>query len=460
MSKKTTGRKPAARNPKSLDAPPPDAGRRRFVWLGAGGLLAAGAGLAGAYQAGWLGSRPGGPPARPDKTGRNLAPVSLPADAANAVRAADEMLEHYARDIGNASVLIHAVRGFGRGFTLAGGERAVDHLCTRQAAEKEVAGRRRIYFKRDAEVHENSFLKTFLEAGVSPDQAIRVGANSYTLRDAAESAKALFRCDPNDLYRFDADEFRYDPTPQPPRRGPEGEALDPKGELIHEHLPWGLIAFSQLMKPGEASWGNDYGETINLPAVVDRALAEYEHTCSLGEQALMGEQPAPDAFRREIKRYSCFGLHSAYGFLACLKQGYRNDDLAARVGRMLELLTFRLKGDAEAINREYAAQAQAAPPQVVEAFRVRALVKLYGHAFESINYAKLHHLATFTPAQERRIQAGEQAFYESIVRLRALDWSVPRRTLGEKFVSDIVIALGHAARAMKLRSPQNPDAVA
>jgi hypothetical protein len=127
---------------------------------------------------------------------------------------------------------------------------------------------------------------------------------------------------------------------------------------------------------------------------------------------------------------------------------------------MMDTLTYRLKGDAEAIVTEYAAQGQGAPPQVVEAFRVRALVKHYGHAFEAINFARLHKLVTFSPAQERRIQAGEQAFYESLVRMRALDWGVPRRMLGDKFASDIVIALGHAARAMKLLTPQNPDAIA
>jgi hypothetical protein len=85
---------------------------------------------------------------------------------------------------------------------------------------------------------------------------------------------------------------------------------------------------------------------------------------------------------------------------------------------------------------------------------------MLGHAFESINYAKLHKLVTFTPAQEQRIQAGELALYDSIVKLRGMDWGVLRRTLSDKFISDIVIALGHATRAMKLLTPENPDTVA
>jgi hypothetical protein len=153
-------------------------------------------------------------------------------------------------------------------------------------------------------------------------------------------------------------------------------------------------------------------------------------------------------------------LHSVYGFLACVKNGYVNDNLPDRVRRMMDLLTYRLKGDAEAIDQEYAeaaAQDRTTPPQLVEAFRLRARVKLFGHAFEAINYARLHKLVTFTPSQERRIQAGEQAFYDSLVKMRAADWETLRKRLGEKFVSDIVIALGHAARAMKLLTSQNPD---
>jgi hypothetical protein len=232
-----------------------------------------------------------------------------------------------------------------------------------------------------------------------------------------------------------------------------------RGELVHEHLPWGLIAFTHL-SPGKSAWVNAYGETINLGEVIDRAMAEYEGSCALGQESLMRGEQAPKKFRDEIKKYSCFGLHSVYAFLACVKNGYTSHNLPDRVRRMMELLTYRLKGDVEAIDQEYAeaaAQGPAISPQLIEAFKLRARVKLFGHAFEAINYARLHKIVTFTPAEERRIQAGEQAFYDSVVKMRAADWEMLRKSLGEKFVSDIVIALGHAARAMKLLTPQNPD---
>ena len=124
---------------------------------------------------------------------------------------------------------------------------------------------------------------------------------------------------------------------------------------------------------------------------------------------------------------------------------------------MLDLLTFRLLSDADSIDREYLLEAKGASQQLIDAFRTRAHVKLYGHAFEAINYVRLHKMVGFTPFELLRIGEGEQAFYESLVKLRGMDWGMLRRDLGEKFVSDIVIALGHASRALKLQTAQNPD---
>jgi hypothetical protein len=460
MSKKNRPPKFEPQPTVKSNAAPPDAGRRNFMLLGVGAAAALGVSAAAAYNAGWFDEpKPQSfNSTAPRSAGKSLPPVKLPADQANALRAINELVEHYARDLGNASALIHAVRAFGKNFKLADGSNAVEHLCTRYAADKEVNGKRYVYFSRDAEVHENSFLKTFLEAGVNLEQPVVAGANRYTLRDVAESAKALFRCDPTDLFKYDDRQFRYDPA---------STLAHGKGELVHEHLPWGLIAFSILLPPAQGVWINAYGEKIDLAAVLDRGLAEYESSCALGQAALLRGETAPANFRTEIKQYSCFGLHSVYGFLAGWQHGYTNDNLPQRLTQTLDLVTYRLKSDALASDNEYdeaeakaAGKAAATPPQALEAFKLRARVKMLGHAFESINYAKLHKLAAFTPAQEQRIQAGEQAMYESIVTLRGMDWAMLRRTLSDKFISDVVIALGHAARAMKLLTPENPDTLA
>lgn len=438
MSKQKQNQKPGGRAKKAAPASP-NTGRRKFIVLGTGAAIVAVGGGVG-YKMGWFGG--GG------------------ASHASALDAANAMLEQHAREIANPSCLVHAVRGFGKGFKLADGSNAVEHLCSRYAADREVNGKRYVYFKRDAEVHENSFLKTFLEAGVSLDQPVMVGETRYTLRDVADSGKALFRCNPQDLFKYDAVEFRYDPVYREPQAPGQPPATTSHGELVHEHLPWGLIAFTLLMKPEQASWTNAYGEAISLPVVIDGSLAEYETTCALGERDLEAEKIAPKPFRDAIKKYSCFGMHSVYAFLSCVNHGYRNNGLPERITRMMDLVTYRLKGDAQAIDADYAAESQGVPPELVEAFRVRALIKLYGHAFEAINYAKLHKLVNFTAEQQQRIGDGEQALYNNLVKMRGMDWGMLKNKLGEKFTSDIVIAIGHATRALKLLTPQNPDTLA
>lgn len=439
---KNTNKKKAGAGQKRSSAP--DSERRRFVYIGLGALAAAGAGVGVGYRLGWFDDAPGAGGPTTESAAANvrmLAPAQFPADAQNALRACDEMVAHYAHELKNASSVIHAVRGMGRNFQMADGSKAVDFLCSRFPAEREVNGTKRVYFPRDAEVHDNSFLKTFLEAGVSADQQVMVGTTRYTLRDVSNSAKALFRCDPGNFYRYDQ-------------------------TLLHEHLPWGLIAFSILVPPSEAGWVNAWGEVIELPKVIDRALAEYERTCALTQEQLLRGEPETAEFRTEMKKYSCFGMHALYGFLVCLKNGYRNDNIAGRLAQQMDLLTYRLKADADAIVGEYAAEGRGAPPIVVEGLQQRALAKLYGHAFEAINYVKLHRLFPISAGQERRIQAAERELYSSIVNLRAMDWAELSRTVdgmlrkgqGEKFINDIVIALGHASRGMKLLTPQNPDA--
>ncbi|MFN8003446.1 MAG: hypothetical protein U0X75_20805 [Acidobacteriota bacterium] len=442
--------------------PQPDQSRRKLVTIGLGGLgvLAVG-GIAG-YKSGWFDSSDTGGTATGTSTTsapaqiKALPPETLSADAANALRASDDMLRYYARELNNPSALIHAVRGQGKNFTLNDGSKAVDYLCSHYAADKEVNGKRYVFFPREHEVHDNSFLKTLLEAGVSADQTITVGSNKYTLRDLGDSAKALFRCDTTNFGRFD-------PT------------------LIHQHLPWGLIAFSILTPPAQASWPNAYNETINLPQVIDKSLAVFESSCSgVRETILRGEMETME-FRQSITKYSCFGMHTVYGYFACLKNGYTNDKLSERLGEVLDALIYRLKGDAEAIDREadaakgvgpdllsrMAVEGQGGkimtkgmpPPNTVELMRMRSQIRMLGHALEAINFAQLHKLFTVNAAQKKRLQAGEQMLYEYLVKLRTIDLQ-PFLNWYPKFVSDIVIALGHASRAMKLLTPNNPDTVA
>ncbi|MFN0087860.1 MAG: hypothetical protein ACKVX9_20880 [Blastocatellia bacterium] len=438
-------------------------GRRKFLLAGLGGVGAlAAAGLAG-YQAGWFadkppsaGPAPAGTPAYPNDMNAvaksHLAPVRLPADAANATRAADDIVRHYARELMSPSALIHLVRSDGREVKLADGSMVVDHLCERYFAEKEVNGKKFLYVPREFEVHENSFLKTFLEAGVSLDQPIRVGGNRYTLRDFSESAKALFRYDPQNPNRFE-------PT------------------LYTQHLPWGLIAFSLIVPASQPTWINAWGEKINLNEVIDGTLGSYELMCNgLHESLDRGEDESLE-FRQQITKYSCYGMHSVYALFSCLRMGYRENRLEERIKEMYGLSIRRLIGDAKAIDREANAAKElgpemlnrlavaqdgkvvtrgAAPSDTIEVMRLRSQIRFLGHAFEALNYAEVHRL--FTPAAEEKKQwrAGEQLLFDYLVALRATDLK-PYWDWYSKFISNSVIAISHASRALKLLTPANPD---
>jgi hypothetical protein len=438
MPKKKRGSRPSESTQPSIQR---SNQRRNFLLLGAGAIAAAGTGLAG-YRAGWFGSasEPKAEATKPS-IARKLPPVTLEPNYENALRSVNELTEYYARAIDNPYVLIHAVRGFGRNFTRSDGSNAVNQLCTAYAADKEVAGKRYVYFERINEVHDNSFLKTFLEAGVSKDQKLLVSGREYNLVDLGDSAKALFRCDPQNLKRFEP-------------------------ELTLNHLPWGLIAFSILMTPDQSVWTNAYGEKIELNSVIDRGLADYEAvSAKTAQQLALGEKEPPEFFS-EIRKYSCYGLHSMYSFLSCLRHGYRENNLEQRIRRQFDILTYRLKGDADALAYTYDSEGKGAPPIAVEGLKLRSFVQLLGHCFESINYVRLHKLFPITPSQERRIADGENRLYEYLVRWRAMDIGALERTVdsmfrerghGVKFMSDLVIALGHASRALKLLTPNNPD---
>ncbi|HZS07042.1 MAG TPA: hypothetical protein VFD58_19555 [Blastocatellia bacterium] len=441
-----------------------DTGRRKLLIAGAGGLGVLGLAAAGLNVFKSPPARtatvptPVPPPSTPvpvPSAAVNLPPlkpVTLSAGRANAVRAADEIIEHYARVLQNPSAVIHAVRGFGRDFKLADGSNAVDWLCAHFAAEKTVNGQKYVYFPRPAEVHDNSFLKTFLEAGVSPDQPIIAGGNRYTLKQLGEHAKLTFRCNPNNFAQYDKD-------------------------LYHEHLPWCLIAFSTLTPPAQPTWANAYGEVINLAEVIDKGVASYEADCAGVREAIASNQSEPERFREVMRKHSCFGMHAIYGFFASLNNGYRNNNLNERLNQLLDVTTHRLRGDSAALDQEFAEAGQKSEadprtvaqlqtigltvPGLTEAFRLRAQIKLIGHAFEAINFTRLHKLFTLTPEQNRRMLEAEQKLYEYIVKLRATDLEPLRKFQNDsKFVSDIVISLGHAARAMKLLTPDNPDTVA
>src|SRR5215510_8610302 len=103
MSKKKVGQKPGSQKQKHVERQQSlaDAGRRKFLWLGAGTLAAAGLGAGGAYRAGWFGSSQSSSSSQPSSQASQNGPTAV-ADHQAALNAANEMLERHARALGNA----------------------------------------------------------------------------------------------------------------------------------------------------------------------------------------------------------------------------------------------------------------------------------------------------------------------------------------------------------------------
>ncbi|MBK9705994.1 MAG: hypothetical protein IPO77_02995 [Acidobacteria bacterium] len=429
----------------------PDAGRRKLIMIGVGGAGAlAVAGFAG-YKAGWFGSdetvkQPVAAPAY-----KALPVATLSPTAENALKVADEYVSHYARELKDPSAVSHAMISFGKKFTLNDGSNVVDFL-SKFARENEVNGKKYVYFPHEIEVHENSFLAGFLECNVSPEQQIIAGSTRYTLRDLMEASKALFRCDPQNLQK-------YDPM------------------FLYRHLPWGLMAFPMMIKPQESVWTNAYGEKIDLNLVIESGLDAFERSCAGTSADIRRGEPESLFFRQEMNKYACFGMHMVYGFFACLRFGYKGNNLSKRANDLFDNVILRMEGDPAAIDRESDLAAQfgqeylnrigagedgksatkGRPPALtIEVMRLRHRIRALGHALENINYVRLHNLFSITPDQTRRIEAGEKLLYSDLVKLAAIDMA-PFLYWHPKFVSDAVISVSHSSRAMKLLMPNNPD---
>lgn len=440
----------------------PDAGRRRLIIGGASGLGALAVAAVAGYRAGWFGkgaeSGAGGTAGvspTPVTAAKALPPITLESNQTNAIRAATDIVSHYTRELKNASTGIHALRGIGRRFTMDDGTKIVDFLCSRFGAEREVGGQRYVYFPREQEVHDNSFLKTFLEAGVDQEQVITAGGNRYTLRDLGESAKALFRFDPGDIRRFNSD-------------------------LPEEHLPWCLIAFSTIAPPDKSTWTNAWGEKIDLNQVIDLGLADYESVCAKLTPATAAAPGEPFDFRERITKYSCYGMHAFYGFFACYRNGYRSNDLEKRLRAVLDHLVSRLERDvrslaeeteaARAVGQQYIARmgvgpdgkrrgTGAPPPEIIDVMSLNNFIITSGHALEAINFVRLNKLFPLSAAQLKKVELQEAMLYEGLVKMRSFNLDAFLRW-DPKFVNNLVISHSHALRAIKLLGPDNPDLAA
>jgi hypothetical protein len=282
----------------------------------------------------------------------------------------------------------------GPGFSIKGAN-AVDLLCSRFLKRKTVAGKAYLYMPAEHEGHSNAFLKTVLEAGVSPSHPFKLDGRRYTIGDLVSGAKGLFTFDPKTIDR--------------------------------DEIAWTLIAFSLQIPPSHDTWTNAYGQRIRFADVVRFGFDTLDETTQEFRRAkARGVMPEE---KDAIMAFTCGGTHLVYGLASCVGNGHGGDELRRRLKDHLDLHIWRLHADGHLMERFYR---QATPPpgleRIYDLFFRDAVIKFYGHSFEILSYVKHRRLWTPTADQAHAIERAGVTLADAVKGIEGVDLFEFRRT--------------------------------
>lgn len=297
------------------------------------------------------------------------ATVAAGAAPASAVRDGAAIVRQHAAVPESPWMVAHGIRAMGRSFVLRDGRSAVDHLLQSVLVAMPANGRPVLAFPPEVEVHQDSFLKTLLEAGVPLDHAFVHQGRRRTLQEVVEGARARFR-------------------PAPTLEQPNA-------------LPWSLIALTRTTSPARAAWTNAWGEAVNLDTAVEAGLRLLEQASA----PLVGpmREDRPLSAQAPVHSLTCGGTHLLYSLLASLRQGYTGADRLARVRQQADVLIWRLSTEPALIERFYGERARGVPG--AGWFVLDAKLKLFGHGEECLALGVKRGLLTLTREQKARRDA-------------------------------------------------------
>ena len=312
------------------------------------------------------------------------------------------IVQRHATPLDDPWMIAHGVRAMGRGFTLGGGRRAVDHLLEVVLVEVPAGGKTALGFPIEVEGHPNMFLKTLLEAGVPLDHAFTHKGRRRTLQDVVEGARALLR--------------------------PAQISSSPNA------VPWSLIALTRTTPAARRQWTNAWGEAVDLDALVESALRMLEQASVPVAEAM--REGRPETRQAPVHGFTCGGGHMIYALLASLRSGYTGKDRPRRMQQQVDLLVWRLSADLDLIERFYRGRG-VGPGDFW--FEFDAKLKLLGHAQECLAFADLHKVTKLTAAQRGQWQAATVTLRRMLVDLdarnldeaRVLDRELYRQLVGD-----------------------------
>lgn len=307
--------------------------------------------------------------------------------------------------------LVHGVRALGPGFTVQGGEPAVPFVLRTFLEDVAVNGRRHLAFPQTVERHQNSFLKTFLEAGVPPALTFSSGGRRRTLQEVVEGARALFRFSD----RTDRNE-----------------------------IAWSMIALTATTPPAQGAWTNAWGERVDLGRVVEAGLETMEQASRpIGEARERGVVPERQA---PVHAFTCGGTHLLYSLLAAARAGYLGAEGRRRLGHQMDLLVYRLTTDVQMIERFYGPRMTKTPG--MGWYQLDARLKFVGHALECLGLARRHGLYTVPAAEAHRYDEARAVLDADLRQLRERDLEPVRKNIGELY-SQLVGDTCHAHHGLR-----------
>jgi hypothetical protein len=278
------------------------------------------------------------------------------------------IVQRYARPLDDPWMVAHGVRAMGRGFTVAGGRRAVDYLLESVLADVPANGKTVLAFPLAVEGHANMFLKTMLEAGVPLDYPFTHQGRRRTLQDVVDGARALVR--------------------------PSVAGTSPNA------VPWTLIALTRITPVAQRRWTNAWAEAVDLDALVENALRMLEEASAPAAEAM--REGRPQTQQAPVHGFTCGGGHMIYALLTSLNAGYTGKDRPRRMQRQMDVLVWRLSADLDLIERFYRTRGNA-PGDFW--FEFDSKLKLLGHAQECLAFADTHKVVRFTSVQRAQWQA-------------------------------------------------------
>jgi hypothetical protein len=303
-------------------------------------------------------------------------------------------VERYTADPDNPWAIAHGYLNAGMDLKVWSGELAIDHLFARFGRMDtptlpyfpESEGSIRI------EPHPALLLKSFQEAGFTPDRKIVVQGKDATL---------------SDHYRAVLDRTSFDPAT---KKSSLGSAND---------MPWALQAIATWAPPGNHLVWASNGVATSLDEMTDYLVG----TLAKETQFLADAMAAHATFERKgqgIFRYTCGGAHLLQGTAYAVARGKGSPDGRKIIEQQVAIQFYRYP-----IERAQTVAVMKAKPEYTDVLLVQRL-KFAGHFLETMS--KLAAEGFYTPDDSQ----------EAILRDAALEvWEVARAMQKRKLLGDL-----------------------